>query len=402
LTAFCSGASSTYKAAFGATAYVVPATLGAILSAVPIAWAAPLAAYLGAITYDLSTFCTTDPPADPSITAADVIDFLNFANPILHHAGALKIQQLFDRYAWFAMCECVGVSTPATPAGPSAPVGLPDINPPIIGPTVNPCGQFSGGPKSFVGGAVDTPLVGTATASLAGSVGIPAGSTNFRVTYTNASAGTVHHTAHFITRFWSQAGSNLGGDSADVASGATTTKVVAVPANAVAVQVITQDLFTPPDSTNQVSALLELFCGSSPGQTQSSCCPPDPILTAMLLQIIGNVQLIQRQLAPFAYVPGTVHSGLSGSGVIGISGLLGCKINVTTIPTQIGREGTAPVEYFDMGFITFGTADGYPQAYRLERAQQLLLPARASAFTDLAYDLHPGVVCDITELLREP
>lgn len=114
------------------------------------------------------------------------------------------------------------------------------------------------------------------------------------------------------------------------------------------------------------------------------------------------VTLIQRQSVPFAYVPSTAHAGLSGAGTLSISGLLGVKIAVTTLPGAIGRKSTTPEEIFDAGFITFGTPDGYPSSYRLEHHPQLILPARCSAFTQLAYDLHPGVVITITELLREP
>ena len=101
-------------------------------------------------------------------------------------------------------------------------------------------------------------------------------------------------------------------------------------------------------------------------------------------------------------MPSTAHTGLSGAGALSISGLLGVKINVSTLPAPIGREGTSPTEYFDMGWITFGTPDGYPQSYRLEREDQLILPARCSAFTELAYDLRPSVVITVTELVREP
>lgn len=114
------------------------------------------------------------------------------------------------------------------------------------------------------------------------------------------------------------------------------------------------------------------------------------------------VTLIQRQSVPFAYVPSTAHVGLSGAGTLAISGLLGAKIAVTTLPSALGRQSTTPEEIFDAGFITFGTPDGYPSSFRLEHNPQLILPARCSAFTQLAYDLHPGVVITITELRREP
>jgi hypothetical protein len=125
-------------------------------------------------------------------------------------------------------------------------------------------------------------------------------------------------------------------------------------------------------------------------------------MQAQLDVIQQLLTLIQRQAVPFAYVSKTVHSGLSGAGSISVQGLLGVKLECTTIPSSLGVAGTSPAEHFDLGWITWGTADGYPQSVRIEHSPQLSLPARASAFTSIAYDLHPGVVATITELQREP
>jgi len=113
------------------------------------------------------------------------------------------------------------------------------------------------------------------------------------------------------------------------------------------------------------------------------------------------VTLIQRQSVPFAYVPGAVHTAISGAGAIAVSGLIGALIDVTTLPASYGSRGTSPAEHFDLGFLAWGTTDGYPSSVRLEHDPQLSLPARCSAFTELAYDLSPGVVVTITELHRE-
>lgn len=373
-----------------------------MLNNVPVTWAVPLAALLGAVTYDLATFCTVDPPADPGIDATDVIEFLSFENPILQHAAALRIQQLIDRYAWYQMCECVGIATPAAPTAPAAPSGLPSLQPPITPSTVSACAHFSGGPVVAPNSGGDKYLIGGPTFSLADAVHIPAAPTTFQVVYTNTIAGATHKLYHFITAFFNTAGTNLGGDGTDVASGVTTTKTIAVPAGAIACNMRVQDI-TAGDNTNLATGTLDIYCGGSlPGQTQTPCCPPDPIATGMLTQILQYVQLLQRQLAPFAYVLGATHTALSGAGTFDIQGLLGVKVAVTTLPASLGVEGTSPAEYFDLGFITFGTDDGYPHAVRLERSTQFILPARCSAFTVLAYDLHPGVVVTITELEREP
>lgn len=112
--------------------------------------------------------------------------------------------------------------------------------------------------------------------------------------------------------------------------------------------------------------------------------------------------LIQRQNAPFGYIAAAVHATLSGAGSFAIQGLLGVKVDITTLPSSYGLSGTSPTEHFELGWITFGTADGYPQSIRVDHDPTVALPPRCGLFTELAYDLAPGVVATITELLREP
>jgi len=75
---------------------------------------------------------------------------------------------------------------------------------------------------------------------------------------------------------------------------------------------------------------------------------------------------------------------------------------MTLGPGFLGQEGTSPTEYFDAGFLTWGTPDGWPQSFRLDHDPTLNFPRRAGLFTTLDYDLHPGVTVTITELVREP
>jgi hypothetical protein len=157
-------------------------------------------------------------------------------------------------------------------------------------------------------------------------------------------------------------------------------------------------------TTDLFSAEISGYCTSQypSGLSGTPCCPPDDTLRAEIDQILATVNLIQRQIVPFAYVAGTAHTALSGAGTISVQGLLGAKIDITTLPASLGRTGTSPLELFDAGWVTWGTADGYPHSVRVEHDPQLSLPVRCSAFTSLAYDFHPGVIATITELHREP
>jgi len=82
-----------------------------------------------------------------------------------------------------------------------------------------------------------------------------------------------------------------------------------------------------------------------------------------------------RQAAPFGYVPGAIHAGLTGTGVIAIQGLIGCKVDITTLPTQLCDLRLAR-RTFRPRFLTFGTPDGYPTSIRIDHNPQLALPAR--------------------------
>jgi hypothetical protein len=193
--------------------------------------------------------------------------------------------------------------------------------------------------------------------------------------------------------------------------------VVATPLNPVAYLTKFQKLLpgknviavqaSPPWNTSpRAMGLRLLWQGAGSQQLPTDCCT---LTTALLEQILTGVQravaqitLVQRQAVPFDYVTSTTHTGLSGAGAISISGLLGIKINLTTLPLSYGVEGTSPPLHFDLGFVTFGTVDGFGQAVRVDRNPQVILPPRCSAFTDLDYDLAPGVVATITELVRAP
>jgi len=62
--------------------------------------------------------------------------------------------------------------------------------------------------------------------------------------------------------------------------------------------------------------------------------PPDPSMQAQLDQLMAMVTLIQRQAAPFGYVPGAIQPHWNGSDRD--SGPNRCKVDITTLPTQLG------------------------------------------------------------------
>ena len=370
--------------------------MGLAVSKAGIGWALPLTAYLASKVYDLSVFCLTDPPADPGFTAADALHLLNVYNPVEFGPASEKMQQMVDRWFWYQVCQCHVGTTPAAPAAPAAPSGLPGIATP--GACIDKTGsmtQHTSGTKNLipdpsVGGTFD-PVAGlqSLTIELTHTPAATGAHDDFEIFFTRCDdlTCTFGHTTQVSIilhqgehRFWTPP------------IGATDLKYV-----------FTSSSHGGGLTDDRVDAHLVGQCNGTPiGPGANGCCPPDTNIQAELDKILGLVTLIQRQIVPFGYVPGTVHTALTGHGVLSVTGLIGVKIDITTDPTTLGVEGNTPPILFDRGFFTWGTPDGYPQSERLERTHQLSLPNRASAFTDFAYDLHPGVEVTITELVREP
>jgi hypothetical protein len=354
-----------------------------------------IAAYIAQVSYDTFSFCATDPPAVPTLTASDFLALTQVLDPVARLAAQEKIQQWIGSQVWYDLCECATGPQP-TPAAPqSPPANLPTLNPPAAVPAqqIAVCSTNTRTQSGISAGAVQMGFSNS-------WVGLPV--TMVRITLKNTIA----------------TGSGIVGDFTIVASNtvvATTTTIDSFVAHANAGANYFIDYALPPTAhemhasftvssgtgSGNLSITYDAYCGGPPGSAVAPCCPPDPALYGQINQILELVTLIQRQAVPFGYIAGTVHAGLSGTGVLSISGIIGCKIAVTTVPGPIGSAGTSPPELFDLGWITFGTADGYPSSYRLERNPLLLLPARCSAYTDLAYDLAPGAVVTITELQRE-
>jgi hypothetical protein len=127
---------------------------------------------------------------------------------------------------------------------------------------------------------------------------------------------------------------------------------------------------------------------------------------AAIQQTLGGVAelvtLLQRYRAPFAYIRGATHAGLSGSHTFDITRLLGFDITVQAVPdTQRDLYGNPPY-LWNLGWLSVSDGGGMLQELRPTRAQQIWLPQQCQEATHLGYALTPGVVIDITELEAEP
>lgn len=113
------------------------------------------------------------------------------------------------------------------------------------------------------------------------------------------------------------------------------------------------------------------------------------------------VNLIQRQVAPFAYVPGTSHYGLSGQGTIFTADILGVAVQITSAPGYLTSDMEYPQSTYRFGDISFGTADGWLTKAKVTHNPHLFLPI-SGAITEIGYTFDTGVVANIVELVREP
>jgi hypothetical protein len=362
---------------------------------------------------DVGAFCSVDPPTYTLPTALEFAGFVTGGNL----GYVLTVQTFFSNlvksYLWYSLCQCSVGSPTAHPAADSDPGDLPAINPPDIVslPDRVLCFDLDTG---FIGfpatnpGAVaiqgtDTNLGGSSTA-----VAIPPGLTSFDLIVERQAAGSVHAQVTCSGNWFADNAAGLGNiggfTGVSVLSTATGPNRVRqlVPATARFWHI---NLLV--SGTTNVSDLGRLqiqgacYGGSLDG-TQQACCLPDPLATGYLSRILTAVELIQRQAAPFGYVAGTTHSGLSDNGSLTIADLIGVKIEVTSLPDSYGRLAGDPIEYFGLGFLTWGTTDGYRSSTPLEHEFQVIFPPLAGVYTSLGYSLAPGVVVTVTELVREP
>lgn len=372
--------------------------IGMLLNNIPTIWAVPLAGYIAAKTYDLSSFCSVDPPAVPTITAVDVLNLLNVYNPVLNLPAAEKFQQLVGAYLWYDVCQCDSVATPAPPAAPAEPMGMPDINPPINPPLAgwshhwsgalaagssfvlfNSAAVFPADPLKTYGAeqvVLDIALTVVSGAPTNPIVEIDVASGNAADGYVNVN----------VDKF-----------GVDVPGSVRRIQPIDASVNRVTI------LFGPGGGTGILHYEIDVSL------TTNGVVPNgggglaiDPLLQGQIDSILGLVTLIQRQIVPFAYVSGTVHTGLTGQGSIAVQGLIGARLELTAWTSNVSELSGDPDVLGGAGWINWGSPDGVTPREFIDSEEQVSFPAAAGAMTRIHYSLNIGTVLTLTELAREP
>jgi hypothetical protein len=372
---------------------VLAAGGAAILSEFPgLSWLVTAAASLGVLEYNLTQLCLTDPPAMPTFTAADVVALLIADAGQAGHDARQKVVDTVARLLWGPSCLCTTGPQPAAPALPANP-GATSYQPQT--PTVSPCYTFT---------YTDTFALGAGSLNRAG-MNLPIGAAPTSLArHIQSAPGSGVIGGQWTWKFDQRDVSNVSIRS-DTFSVLQTTNFDTVVAAGTGVRsvVLTQGPQVSGTGTQTITGTrTDFYCnGGAPGQIQTPCCPPDPSTTATLSALLALVTLIQRQIAPFGYVPGTAHAGLTGTGQFTVSGILGLSVNLTTTPARVGETYGDPVQLFDVGWVNVGSADGFGPRHLISSDPFIIRPV-AGDVTLVGYSIPADVVVTITELVREP
>jgi hypothetical protein len=424
VTALCGGGTSGPQGGVAGILTLGGTAIEIFLSGLGFPEIAPIVAPIIAALVDLDivSYCSTDPPSDPGLSAGDIADAISIPPSLTTFDSQHKILTWFEARYWFQICQCNSTSTPApptlsNPGGATSNPGLPVQATPCwtvsvpysvgarlgsaasnwqdLTPLAVPAGVYN--TQALQTGSF--PVNGVNTAVTPGATQLELNTTLNEAIVTNATFVHIHW--YFYTALVGGGGGTLL-DSAFFFSGTSTTPDstrATLPSNAKAWTVAVENLDTVAHTgTVDVS----FFC--PPGTTTpSKCCPPDPLLEALLQQILQYEQAIYEALpVPLnSFAEGTVHSGLTGNGSITFGGLpVAIKVTLTTIPPAVGFEVGSPDFYFDVGFLTFATSEGSYSQQRIELQDQLLtVPVLAGS---VGYTLKNGVVATITELTPGP
>lgn len=402
---------SAQNAGVGRYISIGAAALGALLTKNVSKGSIFAAGLLGGLTFDLQTMCDADPPADPGMTAADWLELTNAFDPIRSGAAQDKFRQLVNRLVWFEFCHCI-----------TGPTVLPTIPYPTDSPAtttittpVAPCASFDSGYVSGPGygsGSRNYQLIGSDHATPATDVAlpIPPNATSVRLTGFRQAAGAVHGLV-VVSIKWYYTSNSSGTFALQSVSTINTTGTQSSTANLPIPSgslgpytnwtVVGQCVIDNP--TDQIRATAEWYCnGDLPGGYDAPCCPPDPIVESTLQTILEYVRLIQRQIAPFAFIDGPSNS-VTGTGTVTVTNpLVGVRVDLVDVPGRAGLISGTPDELFDIGYVSLGDDDGWFGSQRLGKASQLWQPRWAGAVTKIGYSLTPGVSATITQLEREP
>jgi hypothetical protein len=394
MTAICGGSSSSPKLGTAIVADYSAARVAQLMIQYGMSEVNPILPLVGLVPLVLNDFCGTDPPAMVALTSAEASALLNVTFDGNFFSGLGKVKNIVLNTIWYDACQCsAGAPTPLAP--PALPADTPHTVYPS-GSTNQPCLGVGGLDDHFI----TQPNTAPVTATYKFSIFDPTtgNTTTYQYTRTN--------TQPMLTvTIPTPPGSTISNASINWSPTVGFTVGLANPPVGATSLVINMQVVNQP-ATSSYSAEYgwAYYCnGDVPGATQTPCCPPDAATTALLTHIMEYVTLIQRQLAPFGYIPGPAHAGLSGTGEITITEpLLGVRLQVTALPTRAGRTTGDPTRYWDIGELALGDADGWFYRRRIDTSALVWTPKDAQLATRIGYTIPADTIVSVTELRKEP
>ncbi len=126
-------------------------------------------------------------------------------------------------------------------------------------------------------------------------------------------------------------------------------------------------------------------------------------MSRQVSSINSNTTLLQRYRLPFAYIKGSGHLNLTGTGSFSIpTGLLGLQLIVDATPVGVRTSPGNPVYNFDLGWVSVLDTNGFIAERRVTRSSEVWIPQIMQTAMTFGFNLNPGVTLRVTELLAEP
>lgn len=423
MTVLCGGGASGARPGVVGNAFQTASGITAYLSTLlPLPLAIAIGALAAVETFEVATYCAVDPPPDPGLTPADMVDFLNPSDLANYLPAQAKVRQWWRHVYWWQVCECTGATTPplpppSNPGGQSQNPGLPS------GTSVN-C-YTSNAPYSTVGVAsghtnfdLSTIWLPPTSDKIPVSVAFPLGTvtgqalrlpTNFQsFNFTSKNSGatssppsnSVDASILFFDGTGAQKDSQQFLTSQAIQLGPLTgaPRPVGAPTYAA---ILGQNSADPAVSGKLMTWDVELRFTCPGDGIASPCCPPDPGLELkinQLLDLVINLAGRGSAATPTGWHDGASHTGLRGSGSFLIDArAIGIRLNVTVPPSGVNVDPGNPDFYWDMGFITPYALGSPLRGFRLVFLNQ---SAAIPDFTDqIGYTLKHGTEITATELL---
>jgi len=157
---------------------------------------------------------------------------------------------------------------------------------------------------------------------------------------------------------------------------------------------------TPPGQPPVPVLTTPNFPGETSCTIQDVCNLVQQVLQSVTL-VRTMVDLMQRRLLPFAWILGTPHAGLTGTGIISVQDVIGASVSMT-VPGGWGSTAETPRRLIpSAGSLQGSDGTKYSDNFQLHYEEELIFFGESWA-TGIRYNFRPGVTVTLTPLLPEP